>query len=128
MSAPIAGFSHVQLLVRDVPTSERWYSTALGMERLVASPDNSYVALRHKPSGVVIVLTPCADASGGRSAALDHIAFSVADGPTLRAWAESLTALGIIHDGVVDELGKPSLQLVDPDGNHIELVAPPGTW
>ena len=48
-------------------------------------------------------------------------------GPTLEAWALELTAQGIGHPGVVDELGKPSLVLRDPDGNAIELVAPPGT-
>ena len=46
------------------------------------------------------------------------------DGEALQAWAEHLTAVGIEHPGVVLELGKPSLQMVDPDGNEIELVAP----
>jgi catechol-2,3-dioxygenase len=124
MDSPMTGFSHVQLLVRDVPTSERWYATVLGMDRLTAADDDSYVALRHRPSRVVVVLTP---GDGGDESALDHLAFAVPDGPTLAAWADELTARGIDHPGVVDELGKPSLVLEDPDGNHIELVAPPGT-
>ncbi len=119
----MTGFSHVQLLVRDVPTSERWYTTVLGLERLTAADDDSYVALRHRPSRVVIVLTVGEPDGGG--GALDHLAFAVPDGPTLEAWATELTGLGIAHPGVVDELGKPSLVLEDPDGNHIELVAPP---
>jgi catechol-2,3-dioxygenase len=128
MPAPITGFSHVQLLVRDVATSERWYTQALGLERLVASDDGSYVALRHQPSKVVIVLTR-ADAPNGTVGgdALDHLAFAVPDGATLEQWAAQLTARGIAHPGVVDELGKPSLVLTDPDGIHIELVAPPGS-
>jgi catechol-2,3-dioxygenase len=117
----MTGFSHVQLLVRDVPTSERWYTTVLGLERLTAADDDSYVALRHRPSRVVIVLTVGEPDGGG---ALDHLAFAVPDGPALEAWATELTGLGIDHPGVVDELGKPSLVLEDPDGNHIELVAP----
>ena len=126
MPSPVTGFSHVQLVVRDVPASERWYSTVLGMDRLTAADDDSYVALRHRPSRVVVVLTagdPTADDPGP----LDHLAFAVPDGPTLEAWAAELTAQGIAHPGVVDELGKPSLVLEDPDGNAIELVAPPGT-
>ena len=118
----MTGFSHVQLLVRDVPTSERWYTTVLGLERLTAADDDSYVALRHRPSRVVIVLTAGEPDGDG---ALDHLAFAVPDGPTLEAWAAELTGLGIDHPGVVDELGKPSLVLEDPDGNRIELVAPP---
>jgi len=40
MMSPVTGFSHVQLLVSDVRTSEQWYSTALGLDRfeLVAPP------------------------------------------------------------------------------------------
>ena len=124
VESPVTGFSHVQLLVRDVPVSERWYTAVLGMDRLTAADDDSYVALRHRPSRVVVVLT-----SGGEGVrgALDHLAFAVPDGATLEAWAAELTAKGIEHPGVVDELGKPSLVLADPDGNQVELVAPPGT-
>jgi catechol-2,3-dioxygenase len=55
---------------------------------------------------------------------LDHLAFAVPDGDTLRLWADHLTEVGIEHPGVILELGKPSLQLRDPDGIAIELVAP----
>lgn len=51
-----------------------------------------------------------------------HVQFRVHDIGASRAWYE--TVIGIDHPGVVLELGKPSLQLRDPDGNAIELVAP----
>ena len=38
--------------------------------------------------------------------------------------ADHLTEVGIEHPGVEVELGKPTLQLVDPDGINVELVAP----
>jgi catechol-2,3-dioxygenase len=126
--APVTGFSHVQLLVSDVATSERWYSTVLGLEPFASDPAEGYIALRHRPSGVVVVLTERdgearADAQVGGP--LDHLAFAVPDGDTLQGWADHLTACGIEHAGIVLELGKPSLQLRDPDGIAIELVAPP---
>ena len=49
----------------------------------------------------------------------------VADRATLDTWVAHLDGLGIEHPGVVDELGNHSLQLVDPDGTNVELVAPP---
>ena len=55
---------------------------------------------------------------------MDHVAFAVPDGEALAAWAEHLTEIGIAHAGVVLENGHPSLQLHDPDGVAIELVAP----
>jgi glyoxylase I family protein len=121
--APVTGFSHVQLLVRDADASARWYTTVLGLEPFAADADVGYVALRHRPSGMVIVLTTATSDSDG-SGRLDHLAFAVPDGPALEAWADELTAAGVDHDGVVLELGKPSLQLRDPDGIAIELVAP----
>lgn len=126
--APVTGFSHVQLLVTDVATSERWYSTVLGLEPFASDPAVGYVALRHRPSGFVVVLTERdgeAEIGGGIGGPLDHIAFAVPDRATLQDWADHLTTCGIEHPGIVLELGKPSLQLRDPDGTSIELVAPP---
>jgi catechol-2,3-dioxygenase len=119
----MTGFSHVQLLVSDVRTSERWYATVLGLERFAADDGVGYVAMRHKPSAVVVVLSTRSDGQCTESA-LDHLAFAVPDGESLHAWAAHLADAGIDHSGVVLELGKPSLQLRDPDGNAIELVAP----
>jgi catechol-2,3-dioxygenase len=73
---------------------------------------------------VVVLTTREPDGPGG----LDHLAFAVPDGPSLAAWAAELVESGAADGEVVDELGKPSLTLTDPDGNRIELVAPPGTW
>ena len=120
--APITGLSHVQLLVTDVQVSAAWYALALGLEPYVEEVDNGYVALRHRGA-----LTSSADATtveklnAGR---LDHMAFAVPDESVLQTWARHLTNAGIAHDGVVLEGGNPSLQLRDPDGIAIELVAP----
>ncbi len=119
----MTGFSHVQLLVTDVRASEQWYATVLGLVRFAADDTIGYVAMRHRPSGVVVVLSTRADGERTESA-LDHLAFAVPDGDVLETWAAHLTRVGIDHPGVVLELGKPSLQLRDPDGNAIELVAP----
>ena len=128
--SPMTGFSHVQLLVTDLPVSEAWYTTVLGLRRFSADETKGYVALWHEPSRIMIVLTPRAGAGNEVDAqadsVLDHLAFAVPDGDALEQWAAHLTDAGIAHPGIVLELGKPSLQLRDPDGNAIELVAPPG--
>lgn len=135
-SSPVTGFSHIQLTVSDVASSERWYTLVLGLERLAAADDGTYVALRHRPSKMVVVLSTAVGADSesrgspgpvaGHTASdrLDHIAFAVPDGEALAAWAVQLSDLGVVHDGVLDEDGRPSLVLVDPDGIQIELVAP----
>ena len=119
----MTGFSHLQMLVGDLAESERWYSVALGLDRFAADEERGYVALRHRPSGVVIVLGRRAEGSAA-AGQLDHLAFDVPDGPALEAWAAHLTAAGIEHEGVVVERNRPTLHLYDPEGIEIELVAP----
>ena len=128
-ASPVTGFSHVQLLVSDIAVSECWYSLVLGLERLAFADDGTYVALRHPTGRIVVVLSLALDPESGfvGTQRLDHIAFAVPDGASLEAWASQLRELGIDHSGVVDELGKPSLVLTDPDGTQIELVAPSGS-
>lgn len=119
--APVTGFSHVQLRVGDVAASRRWYELVLGMEAFVELPDT--VALRNRAARLVVVLSP-AEGLDPAASPLDHLAFAVPDGDVLEAWAAHLAEQGVEHPGVVLELGKPSLQLRDPDGNAVELVAP----
>ncbi len=124
-SAPITGLSHFQLLVSDVGASARWYGAVLGLVPFADDPDIGYVALQHRGGRFVVVLTSAPE-PGGEVAAdrLDHLALAVPDAALLEAWAAHLTEVGIDHDGVVLEGGHPSLQLRDPDGIAIELVAP----
>lgn len=126
-SAPITGLSHVQLLVSDVAASARWYSAVLGLVPYADDPDIGYVALRHRGGRFVVVLTKAAvprDRAAPAGGGLDHLALAVPDGAALETWAAHLRDVGIVHDGVVLEGGHPSLQLRDPDGIAIELVAP----
>jgi glyoxylase I family protein len=126
VDSPLLGFSHLQLRVHDVAASAEWYTTVLGVDTMTAADDGSYVALRHRPSKMVIVISQRVDgsAAGAVDVPLDHVAFAVPDGDALRRWADHLSEVGIEHAGVALELGKPSLQLRDPDGIAVELVAP----
>ncbi len=127
-SAPITGLSHVQLLVSDVAASAKWYSLVLGLVPFADDPDIGYVALQHRGGRFVVVLTraPASRAGTAEPAGegLDHLALAVPDGAALEAWAAHLAEMGIDHAGVVLEGGHPSLQLRDPDGIALELVAP----
>jgi glyoxylase I family protein len=127
-AAPITGLSHFQLLVTDVDVSARWYTAALGLLPFAQDSRVGYVALRHRGAKVVVVLTQGPVPAGGSDEPapqyLDHLAFAVPDGESLNVWADHLTEIGVAHDGIVLENGHPSLQLRDPDGIAIELVAP----
>jgi catechol-2,3-dioxygenase len=126
MDTPLQGFSHFQLRVRDVGASRDWYSTVLGIEPYRESDDGTYVALMHRSSHLVVVISSRIEGApeGAADVPLDHLAFAVPDEETLRLWADHLAEAGIAHPGVAYEEGRPTLQLVDPDGISIELTAP----
>jgi len=124
-AAPLTGLSHVQLNVTDPEASAAWYSAALGLEPFAADPALGYVALTHRAAHLVVVLNRRPPGPVDHDAGvLDHLAFAVPDGRALEAWAAHLREVGIDHPGVVSENGNPSLQLRDPDGTAVELVAP----
>ena len=126
-AAPILGLSHVQLNVSDVAVSAAWYSTVLGLHPFADDSAIGYVALQHRGAKFVIVLTKAPSALPGTTGppgGLDHLALAVPDGASLEAWAVHLRDVGVRHEGVVMEGGHPTLQLRDPDGIAIELVAP----
>jgi len=118
--APLTGLSHVQLRVSDLDAAVAWYSRALGLTELRSDPDR-YVAL-HSASGhfrLVLSIDGHADAGG----ALDHIAFAVSDLDALEVWCDHLTAIGVAHEGITTNIAGHSVDLFDPDGNNIELIA-----
>jgi glyoxylase I family protein len=127
-TAPISALSHVQLNVSDVQVSARWYCTVLSLVPYAEDLSIGYIALRQPKAKLVLVLTEHPEDRGDSTEsigeALDHIAFAASDGDTLQAWADHLSNSGIEHHGIVLENGHPSLQLRDPDGIAIELVAP----
>jgi glyoxylase I family protein len=122
--SPVTGFSHAQLNVSDVAVSERWYTTLLGMRRFYGDAATGYIGLVHPPSGMVLALSQGHPDPGHESAALEHVAFAVPDPAVLQEWADELTRLGYEHPGIVQEGRNSSLQLRDPDGLAVELVAP----
>ena len=122
--APLGGLSHLQLVVSDVDACRRWWTTVLGLDTLYEDTAGT-VALRHRPTNIVIVLSARASDSPGPGDRLNHVAFAIKDRATLDEWLRHLDDAAIEHPEVVLELGNHSLQLTDPDGITLELVAPP---
>jgi catechol-2,3-dioxygenase len=120
---PIDGLSHFQLNVSDLDASVAWYKRALGLSELRSDPGR-YVALQSTTGRFRVVLS-----AGGRAGspdapgALDHIALAISDVGALSEWCEHLTAIGVPHEGIKANIAGRSVDLVDPDGNNIELIS-----
>jgi glyoxylase I family protein len=116
---PIHGLSHFQLNVVDLDASVAWYERALGLTELRGEPGR-YVALQSATGRFRVVLS--AGGRAGAPGALDHIALAVPDVGALGQWCEHLTAIGIPHEGIKKNIAGQSVDLIDPDGNNIELI------
>lgn len=123
----ITGFSHAQLVVRDVARSSAWWATVLGVEPFVSGTIASgpYAALRH-PSGFVIGLQTATDAEAAAlsATAIDHLSFGVRSVEELEAIRRRLVDAGLDVGEIFDEAASHNLRLHDPDALTVELTAP----
>jgi len=124
----IKGFSHVQLVVRDVPASAEWYCAVLGLEQFVSGVTDSgpYAGLRHPTARFVVGMQTATPEQAEQlgAIAIDHLSFSVADRQTLDRMRAELTASGIEVSAVLEEVLSYNVQIVDPNGLVLELSAP----
>ena len=124
----IQGFSHAQLVVRDVSVSAPWYCTVLGLEQFVAGETASgpYVGLRHPTARFVIGMQTATpdQARALHATAIDHLSFGVADRATLDHMRVDLLARGIDVGDVFEEAISFNARIRDPDGLVLELSAP----
>ena len=135
MSAPrVLGIDHVVLRVRDLEASLRFYEGMLGcaVERRIDAL--GLVQLRAGASLVdlVPVDSPLGKAGGGEPAADgpngDHVALRI-EPCDADALAAHLRSHGVEPGDVAERYGAegsgPSMYVVDPDGNTVELKGPP---
>lgn len=124
----ILGFSHVQLVVRDVEASAAFYRVVLGLEDLAAGviASGPYAALRHPTAGFVVGMQTATGDTAARTATsgIDHLSFAVADLRTLQDLRRELVAAGLAPGDIFDEAVSHNLRLTDPDGLTLELTAP----
>jgi catechol-2,3-dioxygenase len=128
----LTGISHVGLTVRDVATSEAFYTEVLGLARLFVEPHSvgeGYAVVMTRP-GTALFLGldhhPDADRQvfSERRTGLDHLAISVENRDDLERWVAHLDAHGVEHGAIVDvDEPSPHAQMTfrDPDGIPVEL-------
>jgi glyoxylase I family protein len=126
MRRVIQGFSHLQLVVRDVETSIAWYGAALGMEPLVSGSIESgpYAALRHPRAGFVVGLQTATPGEQTGAGGVNHVSFAVRDLIELESMRARLRSNGIAVSELIEEAASWNVQLRDPDGLVVELSAP----
>jgi catechol 2,3-dioxygenase-like lactoylglutathione lyase family enzyme len=128
----ITGVAHVELSVRDLDTSSRWYCRLLDAREVFRESNEAEdlvaCAILEPRSGVVLALTqhlhPTEAPFDVRRVGLDHLSFGVSDERALLAWRTSLDELGIPNSGIQDVRYAKSITFRDPDGIPLEVFLP----
>jgi glyoxylase I family protein len=128
----LTGISHVGLTVRDVASSEAFYTGVMGLVRVFVEPhsvgDGHTVVMTRPGTALFLGLDHHPDADrqlfSERRTGLDHLALAVENREDLARWVTHLDAHGVEHSTIV-EVNEPSphaqMTLRDPDGIPVEL-------
>jgi catechol 2,3-dioxygenase-like lactoylglutathione lyase family enzyme len=123
----VIGIACLWLPVREIARSIRWYTEILGLELLQKQPDGGQALLRLSAEGPGLFLKQVEEPPalhfdhGGHRTALFELRVDGLEALRQRLVAGGRLATGEIESSACGEY----LNLVDPDGNKIQLWAPP---
>ncbi len=127
MTFEILGIDHVVLRVADLERAIAFYEGVLGAKVERRSEKFGLVQLRAGRSLIDLIEAPAGEAKGAGN--MDHFALRIEpfDEAAIRAHLEAHgIATGELKTRYGAEGNGPSLYIVDPDGNTVELKGPPG--
>ncbi len=124
--ATLNGLHHVALSVKDLDASAAWYRDLLGLEEDLRLESEERCSLVLRLPGTSQQVGLVEHRSGGQGFApqnlgLDHVAFAVASGEEMRAWAARLHERGVASSGVIETPFGAMLFFADPDGIALAL-------
>ena len=115
----IRGVYEVAIKVRDLATSERFYTAVLGCEVGLRDPRRPWIFLRVGTEGMIVLQEDQGDWPQ------QHFAFTVAE-QDIDAAAAELSRQGVATAGpmIHEWIPAKSLYFADPNGHDLELCAP----
>jgi glyoxalase family protein len=132
----LTGIHHLTAVSADAPGNLRFYTQALGM-RLVKKTVNQddvsayhlfYADGRGSPGTDLTFFDWPAPPERRGTHSIVRTGLRVANADSLKYWAQRLTEKGIQHGDVVVRDGRATLDLQDPEGQRLSLVADDGQW
>lgn len=121
----LRGIDHIVLRVRDMAEMTRFYRDVLGAQLVAWRPELGLTHLRAGASMIDLVLTKGEVVQAKSN--MDHLCLRVEPFDT-QAIRDHLAAHGVAAGAIHERFGAegtgPSLYLIDPEGNQVELKGP----
>jgi catechol 2,3-dioxygenase-like lactoylglutathione lyase family enzyme len=113
---------HLQLIVRDLPASRRFYQAVFDSIGIpIAGEGDTYFW-----ADELFISTASSEAAAGQLTGRHHLAFQARDRATVEAFHQAALAAGGKDNGAPGERpyhpGYYAAFAIDPDGNNIEVV------
>jgi catechol-2,3-dioxygenase len=120
------GIDHVEVYVRDLEASARWYAQVLGLRELARWEPEPVMIGPGQMSGTKLALfrakgAPADPASEARAVRWHRVAWQT-DRAGFEAAQAHLRSLGISFRGPVDHGRSHSIYFTDPDWNPLEIT------
>jgi catechol-2,3-dioxygenase len=129
---PFPALNHVALTVSDLSVSAPWYQELIGAEPVLDEHTDAgyrHVVWSFENGTLFGIHQHDSGIEEGKftefHAGLDHVGFGCASRDELQDWIVRLDGLGIEHGEIVDAHYGSGVSFRDPDGNALELFAPP---
>ena len=127
----LTGFHHLTAVTADAPGNRAFYTDTLGMRLVKKTVNQDDVSAYHlfyadgkgsPGTDVTFFDWPAVrERRGTRSIARTGLRVAGVDG--LRYWADRLGERNVTHGDIVERDGRPTLDLEDPEGQRLSLVA-----
>ena len=131
----LTGFHHVTAITADAPANHRFYTRVLGLRLVKKTVNQDDVSAYHlfyadglasPGSDLTFFDWPVGRERRG-SASVVRTGLRVPGRDALQWWGERLAGLGLAHGGIAERDGHLVLDVDDPEGQRLALIADPGT-
>jgi glyoxalase family protein len=129
----LAGIHHLTAITANAGVNHAFYTQAMGMRLVKKTVNQDDVSAYHlfyadgqgtPGTDITFFDWPAIPARRGTQSIV-RTGFRVA-AKSLAYWADRFTSLGVAHSGVLERDGRPTLDLDDPEGQRLSLVADDG--